>query len=211
MKCDFEEFDLEDILNSANENVKKDIRGFEDIINLDGSLKREVYVYDIVNGTGASVDGYIRFWNSYDDKHNIPIEEREPIKIYIDSCGGSLIDTLTIVDSIKLSKTPVWTITLGSAYSGGFFIACSGHKRFGYPHSSFLFHEGSTGTGGTSGQFENYAIFYRVQLKQLKDIVLSNTRITEEEYSDIKREDIWYTAQEAIEKGIIDGITTELI
>lgn len=211
MKCDFEEFDLEDILNSANENVKKDIRGFEDIINLDGSLKREVYIYDIVNGTGASVDGYIRFWNSYDDKHNIPIEEREPIKIYIDSCGGNLIDTLTIVDSIKLSKTPVYTIAIGCAYSGGFFIACSGHKRFAYPHASFLFHEGSTGTSGTAGQFENYTTFYKKQLEQLKRIVLENTNITEKEYNDIKKDDIWYTSQEAIEKGIIDKITKELI
>lgn len=211
MKCDFEEFDLEDILNSANENVKKDIRGFEDIINLDGSLKREVYVYDIVNGTGASVDGYIRFWNSYDDKHNIPIEEREPIKIYIDSCGGSLIDTLTIVDSIKLSKTPVWTITLGSAYSGGFFIFISGRRRIAYPHASFLFHEGSTGTSGTSSQFENYTSFYKRQLAQLKDIVLGNTNISEEEYKDIKKDDIWYTAEDGIEKGFVDEIATELI
>lgn len=211
MKCDFEEFDLEDILNSANENVKKDIRGFEDIINLDGSLKREVYVYDIVNGTGASVDGYIRFWNSYDDKHNIPIEEREPIKIYIDSCGGSLIDTLTIVDSIKLSKTPVWTIALGSAYSGGFFIFIAGKRRIAYPHASFLFHEGSTGTSGTSSQFENYTSFYKRQLAQLKEIVLENTNLSEEEYKDIKKDDVWYTAGDGIEKGFVDEIAMRLI
>ena len=44
---------------------------------------------------------------------------------------------------------------------------------------------------------------------QLKDIVLKETNITEEEYERIKREDIWYDAYEALEKGIIDEIIGE--
>ena len=191
--------------------IKKDKVNFEDVINLDGALHREVYLYDISSGTGTSIDGYIRFWNQYDEKHNIPIEERKPIKIYIDSCGGSLSDTLTIIDSIKLSKTPVWTIALGCAYSGGFFTFISGHKRIAYPHASFLFHEGSTSNGGTSSQFANYAMFYQKLLNQLKDITITNTKITEEEYNKIHRDDVWYTVEEGIEKGFIDEIAKELV
>ena len=205
------EIDLDDLMNNMDNNIKDDIKNFEDLVNLDGSLNREIYLYDIAPGTGASIDGYIRFWNSYDNKHNIPIEKREPIKIYIDSCGGSLTDTFTIIDSIRMSKTPVWTIAVGCAYSGGFFITCSGHKRLAYPHASFLFHEGSTGTTGTAGQFENYTTFYKKQLEQLKQIVLENTNITKEEYNDIKKDDIWYTSQEAIEKNIIDEILEGLV
>lgn len=208
---EIQEIGLDDLVDALSTNVKKDIKTFEDLINLDGALNREIYLFDITSGTGSSIDGYIRFWNDYDKKHNIPIEEREPIKIYIDSCGGSLTDTFTIIDSIKMSKTPVWTIAIGCAYSGGFFIACSGHKRFAYPHASFLFHEGSTGTSGTAGQFENYTTFYKKQLEQLKRIVLENTNITEKEYNDIKKDDIWYTSQEAIEKNIIDEILEKLM
>ena len=131
--------------------------------------------------------------------------------IYIDSCGGSLTDTLTIIDSIKLSKTPIYTICVGTAYSGGFFVFISGHKRIAYPHASFLFHEGSTGTSGTSGQFENYTAFYRKQLNQLEQIVLKNTSISEEEYKNIKKDDIWYDTIDGIEKGFIDEIAKELI
>lgn len=206
-----EEYNLDELFGHMKKNITKDIKTFEDLINLDGALRREIYVYAIEDGLGPSVDGQIRFWNTYDNEHNIPVEEREPIKIYIDSCGGSLVDTLTIVDAIKMSKTPVYTIAIGCAYSGGFFIACSGHKRFTYPHASFLFHEGSTGTSGTAGQFENYTTFYKKQLEQLKQIVLENTNITEKEYNDIKKDDIWYTSEEAIEKNIIDEILKELI
>ena len=206
---EIEEFDLTDILGSMVNNVKEDVKNFEDLINLDGGARREIYVYDITSGTGSSVDGYIRFWNAYDEKKNIPVEKRQPIKLYIDSCGGSLTDTFTIIDSIKLSKTPVYCICSGTAYSGGFFIFISGHKRIAYPHASFLFHEGSTSTGGTSSQFANYAAFYKKQLDQLKDIVLSNTNISEDEYKDIKKDDIWYDVKEGLEKGFIDEVAGE--
>lgn len=205
------ELDLDDFIGGMRENIKDNIKQFEDLINLDGSLKREIYLFDIVSGTGSTIDGYIRFWNQYDRSHNIPVEERDPIKIYIDSNGGSLTDSFTIIDAIKLSETPVWTINMGCAYSGGFFIFISGDRRIAYPHSSFLFHEGSTGTSGTSSQFENYTAFYKRQLEQLKNVVLENTSISEKEYQEIKKDDIWYTAEDGIEKGFVDEIAKELI
>lgn len=205
------EFNLDDLIDATQENVKKDVKSFEDVINLDCSLNREVYLGSIESGIGSNIEGYIRFWNKYDNDHNIPVEEREPIKIYIDSPGGYLSDTFTMVDAIKLSKTPVWTICEGCAYSGGFFTFISGHKRIAYPHASFLFHEGSTSTGGTSSQFENYTNFYKKQLEQLKNIVLENTSISEEEYKDIRKEDIWYDVADGVEKGFIDEIAEDFV
>ena len=203
------ELDLDELLPMLGKNVKKDIKCFEDLLNLDGVLNREVYVGDITDDLGGDVEGYIRFWNMVDEKNNVPVEDRKPITLYIDSCGGSLVATLTIIDSIKLSKTPVITICTGAAYSGGFFIFICGDKRIAYPHASFLFHEGSTQTGGTSGQFENYTAFYKRQLEQLKDIVLEHTGITEEEYQTIKREDIWYDAKDGVDKKFVDEIAEE--
>ena len=204
-------YDLSDLIEVAAENVKEDIKEFEDIINLSSAINRNIVVGSIEDGVGVSVDGVIRYWNRYDDEHNIPVEEREPIKIYIDSCGGSLSDSFTIIDSIKMSKTPVIGIANGVAYSGGFFIFISCDKRIAYPHASFLFHEGSTQTGGTSSQFENYTAFYKRQLNQLKDIVLENTNITEEEYEKIRRDDVWFNAKDGVEKGFVDEIAEELV
>ena len=196
--------DLADLLD----NVKDDIKNFDDYLNMRSALRREIMIGEIVDGTGPTVAAYIRFWNQKDNENNIPIEEREPIKIYIDSCGGYLVDTFTMIDAIRMSKTPVIGICTGQALSGGFFTFISCHKRLAYPHASFLFHEGATQNGGTSGQFENYASFYRVQLKQLKSIVLENTNISDEEYESMKRDDIWYTTEEAIKKGIVDEVAT---
>lgn len=208
---DIQEFDLDNLVDALAENVKDDIKTFEDVINLDGAVNREVYVGDICSGLGQTVEGYIRFWNKYDDKRNIPIKDRKPIKIYIDSNGGCLSDTFTMIDAIKLSKTPVWTICTGAAYSGGFFTFIAGHRRFAYDHASFLYHEGATATGADAGKFRNYAEFYQKELEQLKEVTLKYTKITPEEYKEHIKDDWWMTADEALKYGVCDEIAKEFV
>ena len=209
-KLDFV-MDLTDVLSSLVENVQEDTKSFEDILNLDNSLDRHLYVADIESGIGSTIDSMIRFWNRRDEEEGLNIKERKPIKIYIDSCGGSLTDAFTIIDSIRMSKTPVITIATGCAYSAGFFIFISGHKRIAYPHASFLYHEGSATNGGTASQFRNFADFYDIQLTQLKQIVLDYTDIDEDEYNKHKKDDWWMTAEDAINYGIADEIAEEFI
>lgn len=209
---DFEElFDIDRLVEDIKERIVEDgVPSFSDIINIDASANREVFIGGIGPGLGSSIDGYIRFWNKYDEEHNIPVEERKPIKLYIDSPGGDLIETLIMVDSMKLSKTPVWTICMGAAYSGGFFTFISGHKRIAYPNSSYMFHEGSVGQVADAGKFRNFTDFYYKQLDLLKDITIGNSNITEELYEEHKKDDWWFTAKEGMEHGFVDEIATSL-
>lgn len=195
-----------ELVDVLKDNYKEAIKSFSNVIELNSYFRREMILGDIDPEVGESVEAFIRFFNQVDDDLSLPAEERQPIKIFIDSCGGDLCATLTMIDAIEASKTPIWTINIGSAYSGGFFTLIAGHKRFAYPHASFLFHEGSTATGGTSGQFENYTAFYKKQLASLKDLVIKYTKITDDEYEKIKRDDIWYDTKDAIEKGIVDEV-----
>ncbi len=187
------------------------IESFDSAIEAHSFWDRHLNLGDIDEEVGAAIEGMIRFWNQYDDENNIPVEERKPIKIYIDSNGGDLIATLTMVDAIKLSRTPVWTINIGAAYSGGFFTFIAGHKRFTYPHASFLYHEGSTSNVGDAGKFQNFAEFYKKQLSILKEITLKYTKISPELYEEKRRDDWWIDSNEAIELGIADEIIKEFI
>lgn len=211
--CDEIIIDPEELIAALTSSVKDDNKkDFCDIVNLAAYSQREIYLGgEIECGSGTTIEGIIRFWNEIDDKNNVPVKERKPIKIYINTNGGDLLESFIMVDAIKMSKTPVWTIAQGMVYSGGFFTFICGHKRFAYPHASFLYHEGSAGNSGTAAQFENFTAFYKKQLNQLKDLVISNTDIDEEEYADIKKDDVWYTAKEAVEKGIVDEIIDEFI
>lgn len=203
------EMDLDDLVDALSNNVSEDLKTFDDLVNLDGAINREIYLGDIGGSIGTSVAGYIRFWNRWDETHNIPVEKRVPIKIFIDSAGGDLGATFTMIDAIKLSKTPVWTINEGAAYSGGFFTFIVGHKRFAYKYSTFLYHEGSAGNEGTAVQFQNFSDFYKKRLGQLKNVVLDHTKISEEKYNEIKKDDFWMMADEALELGVCDEILTE--
>ena len=178
----------------------------QDVLDALTFKNRTIILQDIKgNMTGASIYQNILIWNMIDK--DTPINKREPIKIYIDSWGGSLIDGFEIIDAIKASKTPVHTIVTGAAYSCGLMIAIAGKKRFAYPHSSFLFHEGSIGSEiQDAHKFKKYAEFYNVQLEQMKDFILSNTKITEEEYDKMSKDDNWYTTEQALEKGFIDEV-----
>lgn len=175
-------------------------------------LNRALYLTsEITHEHAIAFSDAILFWNEMDNMEEIPTEEREPIKIYINTPGGDLDATFSIIDSITLSKTPVWTITVGSGDSGGFFVGIAGHKRIGYPHSSYLFHEGSCQNGADAHKFLQNAKFYEKRLSLLKSVVLKHTKLTADEYKKHRKDDLWLTAQDALKYGIIDEIATELI
>lgn len=199
----------QDLIEKFKETVE--LKNYGSLLECDGFWKRQIILGDIDAEVGEAVEGMIRFWNTQDDENNIPATEREPIKIYIDSNGGDLIATFTMIDAIRLSKTPVWTINIGSAYSGGFFTFIAGHKRFTYPLASFLYHEGSTGNVGDAGKFQNFAAFYKKQLGNLKDITLKYTNISPELYEEKRRDDWWIDSKEAVELGIADEIVEEFV
>ena len=203
---------LKELIKELENNKEKDVKSFEQLIDHYQSFNdRNIIIEEIGYEIAVAVDSVIRFWNSVDNEENIPVNERKPIKVFIHSPGGFLTSTFTMIDAIKMSKTPVYTIAMGETYSGGFFTFLAGHKKFAYPHASFLYHEGATANGGDANKFRNFAKFYEVQLEQLRQVVLNNSSISEEEYEKHIKDDWWLTAEEAVKYGIADEILTELI
>ena len=95
---------------------------------------RILYIDDGVETQMAvEIHKLILAWNREDK--DLPVEERKPIKIMIHSLGGAVPDMNTIIDTIMLSKTPVYTYNIGMAYSAGFDILLAGDKRFCLPKS----------------------------------------------------------------------------
>ena len=66
-------------------------------------------------------------------------QSREPIKIYINCTNGSLDIVTTIIDAIKMSRTPVYTFNTGLVGSAALFVYLAGHKRYSYPTAIFNF------------------------------------------------------------------------
>jgi len=67
--------------------------------------------------------------------------EEDSIKMYIHSPGGDAYATLAVIGAMATSKTPIDTIVLGGAMSGGFLIALCGNKRYAQPYARFMWHK----------------------------------------------------------------------
>lgn len=170
--------------------------------------KREILWNDDISDATIDIALYIKKWNA-EDKGIAP-EERKPIKIFINSDGGSVDTVLHIIDMIHLSKTPIYTIGMGRVYSAGGLLLMAGHKRYVFPHTSCLIHDGSSSTIGSIGKMLDNLEFTKELEKRMKEYILSSTRITEEVYDQNYRRDWFLFSEEMIALGIADEIVTDI-
>ena len=148
---------------------------------------RVLWLDDEIGDQLLEFSKYIIRWNMEDDRAEIPIENRKPIKILIFSPGGSLYACNHFVDIIEMSRTPVWGINVGMAMSAAFFIQLSCHKRMCTKNSVALIHQGSTGISGNAADVISSAKSYEQQLNRLKDRVLENKYYKSSLQSEIER------------------------
>ena len=134
--------------------------------------------------------------------------EPKPIKIYIDSYGGAVYQCFGLLGVMEKSQTPVHTIVTGAAMSCGFMILIYGHKRFGYPMSTPLYHQVSTGFFGKVQDMEEKLEETKRLQKKIEDITVDKTQISKKKLAEIlkKKVDGYMSAEEALGLGVIDEI-----
>ena len=132
----------------------------------------------------------------------------KPIKIYIDSPGGTVYNCFGVLSVIENSKTPIHTIVTGHAMSCAFMILICGHKRFAHKLSTPLYHQVSGGAFGTLKDMEDRLVEVKRLQKTLEDITIQKTAITAKKLKEIYNEKTdWYmTAEEALSLKVVDEI-----
>lgn len=152
---------------------------------------------------------YIARWNR-EDKDIAP-ENRQPIRIIIDCGGGSLSVSETLSNIIKMSKTPVYSIALGFVASGASVVHLSCHKRYALPNTVFVLHKGScNGVSGTYDEIVSFARDYEKQIEMLMTFYIENTKYTKEEIEENIQTDWYIRMDEAMEKGLVDEVITDI-
>ena len=141
---------------------------------------------------------------------DIPIEQREPIKLLIDSPGGLLVESMSLANVIKMSKTPVWTFNIAVAYSGAALLLMSGHKRYALPNSTAMIHTGDCELGGTYEQVEAQSKKYQKIVADMGTFILENTSIDQKLYRKNKAKDWYMDCKEQLDYGLVDEIVSNL-
>lgn len=142
--------------------------------------------------------------NNQDDKYKN--YERKPIKLIVDSYGGSVYDGFGLINMITSSKTPIHTYCYSKAMSMGFMIFISGHKRFAHEYSTLMMHQPSGfGWGKLKDRIEDINETKRLY-KKITKIILNRTNITEKQLNKIyKRKKDWFiSGKKAVKLNVAD-------
>ena len=139
------------------------------------------------------------------------LEREDPdkdINLYINSPGGVISAGLAIYDTMRLVQCDVSTICVGMTASMGTVLLSGGQagKRFALPNSTIHMHQPM---GGAQGQASDIEIAAKEILRlqdKLRSILSENTG---QDYEKIARDtdrDIYLSASEAQEYGLVDKV-----
>jgi len=130
------------------------------------------------------------------------------IQMYINSPGGAVYSGLAIYDTMQQIATPVSTVAVGITASFGTVLLTAGENgmRLALPNATIHMHQP---LGGAQGQASDIVIQAEeiVRLKKrIIDIFVNHTGKTSEEVERVTDRDVYLTAQEATDFGLIDSV-----
>jgi ATP-dependent Clp protease, protease subunit len=135
-------------------------------------------------------------------------EPDKDIFLYINSPGGLGYAGMAIYDVMQHVHAEVSTICVGMGMSAAAMILCGGAtgKRLALPSSKIMIHQGSAGTRGAPTDMEIQLREVMSTTRRMVEIIAHHTgHSTDDVQRDVQR-DLYMTASEAKDYGIIDEV-----
>ena len=132
-----------------------------------------------------------------------------PITVFINSPGGEIFSGFAIFDMLKFITCPVTTIVTGFAASMGSILSLAADegRRFAMPQAKIMIHQPLL--MGYQGRASECEIQAREILKTRDHLVKLYADQTGKSHEEIKKaldRDNWFTAEEALEYGLLDKV-----
>lgn len=138
---------------------------------------------------------------------NVLGNEYDPVcHLHLCTNGGEIFSAFAIVDTIRRMKSKVYTYVEGSVASAGTFLSLLGTKRYMGKHSHLLIHQLSGGMYGKFSEMEDEMYNCNSLMKIIKSFYKEHTKIPMKKLDEILKKDIWLTAEECLQYGIVDEI-----
>ena len=137
----------------------------------------------------------------------------DPVTIYINSPGGSVISGMAIYDYIRLMRSPVTTVCVGTAASMGAILVLSGTRRMMLPHSKVMIHAPYFGGPARAGQkpleLKEKLNDLMETRKMLAEVIVEQTGMSKRQVLNFTKKDTFFDAKEALKVGIATEILGE--
>ena len=135
-----------------------------------------------------------------------------PIRVFINTPGGSADDGFAILDAIRFIRSPVLCITNGLNASAGtvILLATPKERRFALPNSRIMIHQPSSGVRGKASDIETTAEEIAKLRRRLNGLIAEECGRTLEQVEKDTLGDCWFSPEEALEYGLIGKVLKSL-
>jgi ATP-dependent Clp protease protease subunit len=132
----------------------------------------------------------------------------KPIKIFINSPGGSADDGFAIYDMIRFVRSPVKIISAGLSASAATVIMLAAKKenRLALPNARIMIHQPSMRSFGAAEDLRRTAEQILKLRQRINELYAQETGQPLDKVSVDTDRDFWMTAQEAVEYGLISRV-----
>lgn len=141
----------------------------------------------------------------------LPSNKRpDHLTLIINSPGGELNSAFALIDVMKGSAIPIHTVGIGQISSCGILTFMSGQKgnRTITPNTSILSHQYSWGSHGKSHELMARVREFELTTQRMLALYKHCTGLSESVIKEVllPAQDVWLSAQEAVDYGIADAI-----
>jgi|TARA_R110002049_G_scaffold149965_3_gene313119 ATP-dependent Clp protease, protease subunit len=134
-------------------------------------------------------------------------DKNAPINLMINSPGGDIYEMFGIIDYIESLDVKVNTICRGRAFSAAAIILTMGTgNRMMSKRSTVMFHQSSSFLGGKMSDITAFLDNVKSLEKTIYDMLASRTKQDAEWWKNKMRSDMFFTADELLEIGVIDQV-----
>ena len=133
----------------------------------------------------------------------------DEIGILLDTCGGDIYVGFSLVSVLEHLKTKTTLRIIGMAASMGGLIAMAKNPNLKVVCDRWsvgLIHSGSQYMEGSAHAVKDTFKFSERYEEKIKEYILSHTKISEEMYKEIERQEYWMDADDMLKYGIVDEI-----
>lgn len=159
--------------------------------------KAALYIYDEIGYWGDTAASLV------DQLGKVDADE---IDVHISSPGGDIFDGLAIYQALKSHKAKVTVKVDGLAASIASVIAMAGDTVVIAPKASMMIHDGWTMAVGNAAELRKTADLLDKQSAVIASVYADRSNRDANFWRDQMREETWYTAQEALDAGLVDEI-----
>lgn len=135
-------------------------------------------------------------------------DPEKQIQMYINCPGGVVYAGLAIYDTMQQISAPISTVAVGLSASFGTVLLTAGTPglRYALPNATMHMHQPLGGVQGQASEIEIQAKEILRLRQRLNEILAYHTKQPIEKLAEDTDRDIFLTAEQAVEYGLIDGV-----